>query len=147
MNLPKVLIVHRDAGVASTSKELLEKYGYQKDTVFTTDDPVEALKILKQENVALVLCGSAFPMYRKTEVISAIDSHAKRDQFVLIAFTGGGERLKSIEAGADYFLAQPVGIKDLKSAVIKACNSQRDYHTKLAQRFTAVSVPVKDIKS
>jgi CheY-like chemotaxis protein len=117
----KVLLVDDDARNIFALSSVLERRGMQ---VLTATTGHEAIALLEAEppdpGVAIVLMDIMMPEmdgYRTMEVIRANPAFRRLPIIALTAKAMKGDREKCLEAGASDYLAKPVNVEQLLSAL------------------------------
>ncbi|RDV80728.1 response regulator transcription factor [Ammonifex thiophilus] len=109
-----VLVVEDDRNIAELVSLYLEKYGFR---VLTTASGAEALEILKDEAVDLVILDLMLPGIDGWEVCRQIRSSS---QLPVIMLTAKGElqdKLQGFELGADDYVVKPFDPQELIARV------------------------------
>ncbi len=99
--------------------DLIEAYLFDY-TVYSATNGMEALEIVGNENIDLVLLDVMMPGMSGYEVCEVLKA-SKETQFIPVvmvtALSGKDDRIKSIEVGADDFLTKPVDKLELTTRV------------------------------
>jgi CheY-like chemotaxis protein len=113
-----VLLVDADARNIFALSSVLERRGME---VLTATTGSEAIGVLNSaDDVAIVLMDIMMPGMDGYETIQAIRSKAKFRRLPILALTAKamkGDREKCLEAGASDYLAKPVNVEQLLSAL------------------------------
>lgn len=111
---PRILVVDDEPEIQKYTASSLRTHGYQ---VLTADDGSEALKIVSEEIVHLVLLDIMMPGPNGFEVCQAI----RRDSAVpIIMLSSRGQerdKVRALDAGADDYLTKPFGVEELLARV------------------------------
>lgn len=114
-----ILIVDDEQLIVKRVKTILEEYA---DTVFTAYNGLEALEILKKEEIYCVISDINMPKMNGVELIKKI--RAQGNEVPFIFYTGHGNRdlmMEAIKYGAFDFLNKPDldGLEEVVSRGIK----------------------------
>ncbi len=105
MSEEKILIVDDESGVVLLCERLLKRAGYQ---VFAFSNPVEALNLLKQEAVDLLLVDIRMPQMDGFEVIT--QARQRQPDLAVVVMTGYGTvetAIETLQRGADGLILKP----------------------------------------
>ncbi len=127
----KVMMVDDEPLMTDLIQAYLEDEGYTNFVV--TNDPREALELLRQEDPGVLLLDLMMPQMSGFELLEAIRAdRALRytPVIVLTASTGAESKLRALKLGATDFLAKPVDASEL---VLRVRNTLafRQYHNRL----------------
>jgi CheY-like chemotaxis protein len=114
----RILVVDDNADIRSSTKQLLEKLGYD---VQTASEGAAAVRAHRERNVAIVLTDIFMAGTEGMETIATF----KREwpDVRVVAMSGGGERAKmdyleaAAQVGADATLQKPFTLKALLAAI------------------------------
>ena len=115
---PVVLIVDDEARILTAMRRALRREEYE---ILTADGPYEALEMIDQQSIDLVLSDQMMPGMRGTELLEEIGR--RRPQVVRILITGWTESMRADELGALGIqgpLAKPWDDAELKETLRKA---------------------------
>lgn len=118
-----ILIVDDEQDIREMLSEWLRAWGYRP---LEAEDGPEALHILRQEHVDLVLSDLRMPQMNGVELLSRI-KEIKPETSVLI-LTGFGTVENAVEAlklGADDYVLKPFDLEDLQRKITLALNEQQ----------------------
>lgn len=113
----KILVVDDDSGIGEMLKTLLEFYGYE---VEVTEKPLEAEKIIQQENIDIVLLDMLISGVDGTDVCAGIRENPEISEtpvLMMSALHDAGPKCK--KAGANDFVAKPFEVEDLTERIEK----------------------------
>ncbi|WP_457423926.1 putative bifunctional diguanylate cyclase/phosphodiesterase [Roseateles sp. P5_E7] len=128
----KVMMVDDEALMTDLIQTYLEDEGYAN--FVATNDPREALALLRREEPGLVLLDLMMPQMSGFEVLEAIRADPElryTPVIVLTASTGADAKLRALQLGATDFLAKPVDASEL---VLRVRNTLA-YHQYHVQRI------------
>ena len=101
-----VLVVEDDKTMSDYIKSLLAPIYH----VFLADNGKEALKILEEQRIHLIISDILMPIMDGYELLQIIKSDAKKSHIPIILLTGKAtmkDKLKGIEMGADAYIDKP----------------------------------------
>ncbi|NPV42610.1 MAG: sigma-54-dependent Fis family transcriptional regulator [Firmicutes bacterium] len=133
------ILIIDDENSICTSLEFALEDDYR---VLTSQDPVEALKVLKEEEVSLVLLDLKIGQFDGISVLQKIKKI--NEDIIVIIMTAYGSIKSSVDAmkaGAYYYITKPVDVEELKLLVLKALdyvnlnNEVRRLSSKLNEKF------------
>jgi len=106
---------------------------------------LEALHMIKEEKVDLILLDLHMPIYDGWETLEEIRIHKKYDHISVVAIsTDEGEDKNFMRKGGDGFIAKPFDIKELENQIYKIfLHKSRDV---TINRINTISYPIKDIE-
>ena len=130
MNVQRILAVDDEEHILELIEYNLKKNGFE---VLKAGNGEEALKIIEEEQIDLVLLDIMMDKMDGTEVLKIIRERKETRDMPVILLTAKGEetdKVTGLELGADDYIAKPFGVNEL-SARIKAVlrRSRRGYHT------------------
>jgi len=106
-----VLVVDDEAAVNDAICDVLALAGYQ---TLVAQDGIQALRILREQDVALVLLDLSMPRMDGLTMLARLrDSGDTTPVIVLTARQGPDDVQRAFEAGADDFVRKPFGMKEL----------------------------------
>lgn len=108
----KILVVDDEKEINETLSEVLTNRGHQMFSAFDGD---EAIKILKENNIDLVLLDMRMPKVDGIEVIKAIKQHSPKTRIMVITGYADTFLQRAKELGVDGFFVKPVRL----DAIIK----------------------------
>jgi len=106
----KILVVDDEKNILNVVRAYLEKEGYE---VITAMDGVAAIKILKQEDVHLLVLDLMLPNLSGEEVCRRIRATSNIPIIMLTAKADEDERIEGISIGADDYLTKPFSAREL----------------------------------
>ncbi|HWQ18707.1 MAG TPA: PAS domain S-box protein [Methanotrichaceae archaeon] len=118
----RILLAEDNAVNRKVMLQMLRKLGYRADVAA---DGLEVIKALSRQHYDLVLMDIQMPEMDGLEATRAIRQHWQKGPVIvaLTAYALEGDREKCLEAGMDGYIAKPVKIGDLKSALLH-CEAQ-----------------------
>ena len=114
---PAVLVVDDNPLIVNVVKSLLASQDYQ---VFTCANGSEAIKILSEKNVDVIVCDVMMPEMDGYQLQEAVREKTDLAHIPFVFLTALGEqdeKLKGHESGADEYLTKPFEPSDLLSVV------------------------------
>ncbi len=117
----KVLIVDDYMINQRLYTHILRRGGY--DTLYANNG-VEALDVLEQEQVNLLISDLEMPEMDGLELAEQVRAHPKIKELPIIMVTGSGvpdDEAQAKALGINYFLHKPVGTRELLEAVNLLC--------------------------
>ena len=137
----KVMMVDDEPLMTDLIQAHLEEAGYAN--FVATNDPLEALELLRRERPGVLLLDLMMPRLSGFELLSAIRAdRALRytPVIVLTAATGADAKLRALRLGATDFLAKPVDASEL---VLRVRNTLafRQYHDRLINYDAVTGLP------
>ncbi|RJP29193.1 MAG: response regulator [Candidatus Omnitrophota bacterium] len=108
----KILVVDDEKEINETLSEVLTNRGHQMFSAFDGD---EAIKIIKENNIDLVLLDMRMPKVDGIEVIKAIKQHSPKTRIMVITGYADTFLQRAKELGVDGFFVKPVRL----DAIIK----------------------------
>lgn len=106
----KILVVDDEKEINETLSEVLTNRGHQMFSVFDGD---EAIKILKENNIDLVLLDMRMPKVDGIQVIKAIKQYAPKTRIMVITGYADTYLQKAKELGVDGFFIKPVRLDSI----------------------------------
>ena len=123
----RVLVVDDDALLARALDINLRAHGYD---VTVVGDGKSALAMVERLHPQLVLLDLGLPDIDGFEVLLGIRSHSTVPVIVVSARSATGEKIRTLDAGADDYMTKPFGMAELlaraKVAVGRATPSEQD---------------------
>lgn len=111
----KILVVDDDSGIGEMLKTLLEFSGYE---VHVTEDPDMTEKLIKQQDIDLVMLDMLISGVNGTEVCARLrqnDEVGDTPVLMMSALHDAGAKCKA--AGANDFIAKPFEMEDLVAKI------------------------------
>ena len=127
--------------VVEDNQELLE---FLKDSlsedygVLTAENGLQALEILKEEDVDMVITDVMMPMMDGVELCRQIKSHIEWSHIPVIMLTAlstDEDRLNSLEQGADEYVTKPFNLSVLRLRILKILEWTRSSHRKFREEM------------
>ncbi|MFP4345405.1 MAG: response regulator [Anaerolineales bacterium] len=115
--MARILVVEDDAIMRPTLRDLLQLEGH---TVLTATDGLEALAILGDTQIDLVITDFAMPQLDGLGLVSALRADPRLSSLPVIMFTASGTPGvcdAAFEAGANEFLLRPITPQHLFTSV------------------------------
>jgi EAL domain-containing protein (putative c-di-GMP-specific phosphodiesterase class I)/DNA-binding response OmpR family regulator len=119
-----ILVADDDDRIAALFSVALSEAGYD---VVRAADGVEALEIIAQRPISLVVLDSRMPRLDGSGVIDALRADRQTERLPIIVVTAEAElddRIRGLDAGADDYVAKPVDIDELVARVRTQLRSQ-----------------------
>ncbi|EKR64575.1 PAS domain S-box protein [Leptospira weilii str. 2006001853] len=114
----KILLVEDNLINQKIALRLLMKLGYAADTAL---NGLEAIECLKERNYDLIFMDIQMPEMDGYEATHLIRKDFAKSKPVIVAMTANameGDKEKCLEAGMDAYIAKPIQIQDIESAII-----------------------------
>ena len=111
--LANVLLVEDEKSIVTLIKYNLEKEGFK---VFCAETGEEALKIIKEKTLDVVILDWMLPDFSGIEVCRQIKKDKKLKNIPVLILTAKGEpddKIKGLEVGADDYVTKPFNNKEL----------------------------------
>ena len=106
----RILVVDDDKSIREVIQEAIIHFGYDCSIA---EDGVEALKVLEQKNVDVVITDILMPNMNGIELTKAIKEKYDCDIIIMTGFVKDYTYEDIIEIGASDFIQKPVSIKEL----------------------------------
>lgn len=106
----KILVVDDEKEINETLSEVLTNRGHQMFSAFDGD---EAIKILKENNIDLVLLDMRMPKVDGIQVIKAIKQHTPKTRIMVITGFADTYLQKAKDLGVDGFFIKPVRLDSI----------------------------------
>ena len=137
----KIMMVDDEPLMTDLIQTYLEDEGYAN--FVTTNDPRDALALLRREEPGVLLLDLMMPQMSGFEVLEAMRAEPAfryTPVIVLTASTGADAKLRALRLGATDFLAKPVDASEL---VLRVRNTlaYRQYHVRLINFDAATGLP------
>jgi CheY-like chemotaxis protein len=123
-----VLIVEDDAVNRFAAKRLVMHLGHE---ALTAMDGLEALEVLRMQAVDLILMDVQMPVMDGVEATRRIrngeagDTHRAIPIIAMTAYTMAGDRETFLASSMNDYLAKPVNMESLRSALLRAAATHR----------------------
>ena len=115
-NENKILIVDDDKNVRSFLERYLKQKGYSQ--IQSVENGLEALKVIQEENIKLVLLDIRLPDMNGVEVLRKIKNLNKNISVIMItAFPEEATTKEALQVGACDYIIKPFDLAYLKSTV------------------------------
>ena len=119
-----ILVCDDDTSIVDSIEIYLQQEGYQ---VFKAYDGVQALEVLKKEDIQLVIIDVMMPRLDGIRAILKIREESNMPIIVLSAKTADSDKILGLNVGADDYVSKPFNPLELVARV----NSQMRRYTKL----------------
>ena len=106
----RILVVDDDVNILRVFKSILEKEGYNVETVETGQ---AALEKIKEQKFNVCLIDVKLPDMDGTELLSKISSDSGTIKIIITGFSSDEVGKKAADYGADDFLVKPVRAEEL----------------------------------
>ena len=114
---PKILIVDDEVDICDMMMFTFDSQGFE---TFTAYDAEEAFKVVKDQDLDIVVSDVRMPKGGGMKLLSDIKEHnPKKPKVFLITGYSDGSTDDAIQAGAEAVLAKPIKLKDLVDEVNK----------------------------
>ncbi|MDP4220493.1 MAG: response regulator transcription factor [Bacteroidota bacterium] len=141
-----VLIVDDEKDIRDLLAYNLSKEGF---AVLTAADGIEALKMIEQHQISIVVLDIMMPGLDGYEVcrrIRANESTSRLPVLFLTAKSAEVDQIVGLELGADDYIQKPVSPRVLVARVKSAMRRSSDHHPKPAESPEAEKVTVGDLE-
>ncbi len=144
-----ILIVEDDRPISKLIKYNLEKEGYRCSAVITGE---EALKILDQETIDLIILDIMLPKRDGFEICKDIKQNKETARIPIVMLTARGEeidRIVGLELGADDYIVKPFSPRELMlriKAIFKRGKVVEDEKDILSVDKITVNIPRHSVK-
>ncbi|MCG2722977.1 MAG: response regulator [Thermodesulfovibrionales bacterium] len=115
----KILIVEDNENNRRLVREVLVYYGYE---TIEAGNGEEGIKIAKEHKPDLIFMDIQMPVMNGYEAIKSLKNDPDTKHIKIVALTSFamlGDREKSLEAGADDYMAKPINTRELPEKVKK----------------------------
>ncbi|HSV49853.1 MAG TPA: response regulator [Candidatus Acidoferrales bacterium] len=110
-----ILLVDDDRSILRTLKRVLERSGYDTDTVETAS---EALEKLRSRHYDLAIIDVILPDMKGTELLAIAKDELKMTiKFIITGYPSAEAGAKARDYGADAFILKPVKMNELLSII------------------------------
>ncbi|MFQ5513059.1 MAG: sigma-54-dependent transcriptional regulator [Myxococcota bacterium] len=119
----KVLVVENEANMRRVLRALLHRYGYR---TLEAAHGAEALEILEQEPVDVVLSDLRMPQMNGLELLEIVRRRFRALPFILLTAHGTiGSAVEALKQGAFDYLTKPFDPEEIRQVIGKAVRTQR----------------------
>lgn len=105
-----ILVVDDEPKIVEVVASFLENHGYR---VLTAEDGQTALRLIQQENIALMLLDLMMPEMSGEDVCRKVRQFSRLPIIMLTAKVGEAHLLNGFQLGADDYIAKPFSLKEL----------------------------------
>ena len=115
-----VLVVDDFASIRRMVKSALEQIGFIK--IFEAKDGSDALKMLKEKEIGLVLCDWNMPEMNGIDLLKAIKSDESLKDVPFILVTSEGHKnnvVEAVQAGVSNYIIKPFSAETLQEKIKK----------------------------
>lgn len=120
----KILVVEDEADIRNLIKIALEDEGY---SLYVACDGIEALKILKEVSVDLIILDVMMPRLDGFNLLRKIRNDSTTPVIFLTARTDDMDKVLGLELGADDYMAKPFFMNELLARVKAQLRRNNDY--------------------
>lgn len=114
----KILIVDDSKVMRMMVQRSLKQAGFGDHAVVEAGDGLEALELLRQGGVDVVLCDWNMPRMSGIQLLAAVKSENIDVRFGFVTSEGtAGMRTEASESGAEFLVAKPFTLEAFKSAL------------------------------
>ena len=128
-----ILVCDDDTSIVDSIEIYLQQEGYQ---VYKAYDGVQALEVLKKEDIQLVIIDVMMPRLDGIRAILKIREESNMPIIVLSAKTADSDKILGLNVGADDYVSKPFNPLELVARV----NSQMRRYTKLGNATVSSKV-------
>jgi len=115
-----VLVVDDFASIRRMVKSALEQIGFIK--IFEAKDGSDALKMLKEKEIGLVLCDWNMPEMNGIDLLKAVKSDESLKDVPFILVTSEGHKnnvVEAVQAGVSNYIIKPFSAETLQEKIKK----------------------------
>lgn len=136
---PNILIVDDDTAIREAMREFVEMSGYQTFTAASAEDAIE---ILKENNVEVVITDILLPGMNGLELTDRIRKFHDADIIVMTGYSGDYSYEEAISKGASDFVFKPVKFEELLLRLKRVLRERRltDERTVMLDRLKKLSI-------
>ena len=141
----RVLLAEDDPANTLVAMRMLERLGC---SVVAVQDGGEALRALEQERFDLVLMDGQMPVMDGYEATRRLRRRPETEQLPVIALTAGAmadDRQRARDAGVTHFLTKPVGLDELRDALVRVLDPAQVKAVRIGSDTPPVRDPVFDL--
>ncbi|OMC65955.1 hypothetical protein BK121_22120 [Paenibacillus odorifer] len=125
-----ILIVDDQKHIRDGLQAMLRQFALQLDNIYCAVNGIEALDILSQHNIQLVITDIRMPdMDGLTLMAQSKQKHIEVDYLIISGYSDFAYAQKAIELGAKGYLLKPVKREDLQTAVEHVANEIKTRQT------------------
>lgn len=110
----RILIIEDDSDLAGITKDMLENYGYEVETVINCE---QAFAVLVNEQFHLLLMDINLPDGSGFDVCRELRYMSKVPVIFASARTSEDDKIKGLDMGGDDYLAKPYSLRELLARV------------------------------
>ena len=127
-DVKRILVADDEEVIRQACVRILTRAGYEVSTAVNGD---EALRLLRNGNIDLVLLDIKMPVLDGMKVLGILAAENPRQRVVVITGHGTAETAsQAVRAGASDFLTKPFSPNELRSSVQKALSGAPRMETK-----------------
>jgi DNA-binding response OmpR family regulator len=122
----RILLIEDEIELQQNLKEILEYHGF---IVVTADNGIEAVSLIKDQEVDLVLCDIMMPEMDGFQFLKIFRSNERNQQapfIFLSAKVREEDKSKGLEEGADDYLTKPISARLLLNAIFGALDRKKE---------------------
>ena len=135
--LNNILVCDDDTAIVDSIEIYLQQEGYH---VIKAYDGVQALEVLRKEEIQLVIIDVMMPRLDGIRAILKIREESNMPIIVLSAKTADSDKILGLNVGADDYVSKPFNPLELVARV----NSQMRRYTKLGNAFQSGGLAIND---
>jgi two-component system, cell cycle response regulator DivK len=120
----KILIVEDEPRNMKLFRDLLHRNGYE---TIEANDGEQGVALARTSNPALILMDIMMPKMDGIEAMRILKTDSTTKYIPIIALTSfamKGDKERALEAGCDGYIAKPIDIHELLTAVASFCRAQ-----------------------
>ncbi len=120
-----VLVIEDEADVLNFASRVLELEGYR---VLQAEDGDEGLRLVRNNQVALVLLDLLLPGRSGWEVLEQLKKEPKLSSIPVIVFTASAaasQRDRALAAGATHYMVKPLSAASLRTGIARVLRPKR----------------------
>lgn len=125
----KILLIEDEIELQQNLKEILEYHGF---IVVTADNGIEAVSLIKDQEVGLVICDIMMPEmdgFQFLKIFRSKERYRRTPFIFLSAKVREEDKSKGLDEGADDYLTKPISARLLLNAIFGALDRKKESST------------------
>ncbi len=130
--MPKILIVDDEVSIRLLIEQCLEEVRERGVELFSADNGLDAIEIIKRERPELVFLDVMMPKMNGFEVCNIVKNELRMKDVYIIILTAKGqefEKQKGTEVGTDFYIKKPFSIFEILKKTRDVLGMQNSNHT------------------